>query len=79
MISLCMPITPLERFEERAPVTVFVVSPNSDLRQEFYDKLGLPRWNVIQVAALAGSELPAKVLSKFDGNLHAALMAARST
>jgi transcriptional regulator with GAF, ATPase, and Fis domain len=41
----------LERPEERAPVNVFVVSPNSQLRQELQEKLALPRWNVI----LAGS------------------------
>jgi DNA-binding NtrC family response regulator len=40
-------VLPLERSEERAPVNVFVVSPNSQLRQELQEKLGLPRWSVI--------------------------------
>jgi transcriptional regulator with GAF, ATPase, and Fis domain len=33
---------------ERAPINVLVVSPNSELRQELQEKLGLPRWNVLQ-------------------------------
>jgi transcriptional regulator with GAF, ATPase, and Fis domain len=33
--------------EERAPINVFVVSPNDDLRQELQEKLGLPRWKVL--------------------------------
>jgi transcriptional regulator with GAF, ATPase, and Fis domain len=41
----------LERPEERAPVNVFVVSPNSQLRQELQEKLALPRWNVIQAGS----------------------------
>jgi DNA-binding NtrC family response regulator len=41
----------LERSEERAPVNVFVVSPNSQLRQELQEKLALPRWSVIQAGS----------------------------
>jgi transcriptional regulator with GAF, ATPase, and Fis domain len=55
MNSMRMPITPLERSEDRAPVNVFVVSPNGDLRQKLCDKLGLPHWNVMQVAGGAGA------------------------
>jgi len=45
------PVIPFERSEERAPVNVFVVSPNSTLRQELNEKLTLPRWNVIQAGS----------------------------
>jgi transcriptional regulator with GAF, ATPase, and Fis domain len=44
-------LPPLERAEERAPVNVFVVSPNSQLRKELQEKLALPRWNVIQAGS----------------------------
>ena len=50
-----MPVVPLERSEERAPINVFVVSPNSSLRQELQEKLGPPRWNVIQAGSGAGA------------------------
>jgi transcriptional regulator with GAF, ATPase, and Fis domain len=52
-----------ERSDERAPVNVFVVSPNGQLRQELHDKLGPPRWNVIQ----AGSGAEAfELLYRYD-------------
>jgi len=44
-----------ERTEDRTPVNVFVVSPNSMVRQELSGKLGLPRWNVIQAGSGAGA------------------------
>ena len=50
-----MPVVPLERSEERAPINVFVVSPNGSLRQELQEKLGPPRWNVIQAGSGAGA------------------------
>jgi DNA-binding NtrC family response regulator len=51
------------RSDERAPVNVFVVSPNGQLRQELQEKLGLPRWNVIQ----AGSGAEAfELLYRYD-------------
>jgi transcriptional regulator with GAF, ATPase, and Fis domain len=54
---------PLERSDERAPVNVFVVSPNGQLRRELSDKLGPPRWNVIE----AGSGAEAfEALHNFD-------------
>ena len=39
-----------ERFEDRIPINVFVVSPNLKLRQELKDKLAPPRWNLLQAA-----------------------------
>jgi DNA-binding NtrC family response regulator len=55
MNPMRIPAVPLERAEDRAPINVFVVSPNSSLRQELQDKLGLPRWNVIQAGSGAGA------------------------
>jgi DNA-binding NtrC family response regulator len=43
------------RQEDRIPIDVFVVCPNSRLRQDLNDKLGLPRWNVIQAGSGAGA------------------------
>jgi DNA-binding NtrC family response regulator len=39
-----------ERFEDRFPIDVFVVSPNSKLRQELQGKLGPPRWNLLHAS-----------------------------
>jgi transcriptional regulator with GAF, ATPase, and Fis domain len=50
-----MPLTQYVRSEDRVPIDVFVVSPNSRLRQTLHDKLGLPRWNVIQAGSGAGA------------------------
>jgi transcriptional regulator with GAF, ATPase, and Fis domain len=56
---------PLEHSDERAAVNVFVVSPNGQLRRELSDKLGPPRWNVIE----AGSGAEAfETLYKFDAD-----------
>ena len=52
--SMGIPITQFERFEDRVPIDVFVVSPNAKLQQELHDKLGLPRWNVL--LASSGAE-----------------------
>ncbi len=49
------PATQFERFEDRIPIHVFVVSPNPRLRQELQEKLGLPRWNVVQASSGAGA------------------------
>jgi DNA-binding NtrC family response regulator len=43
------------RQEDRMPIDVFVVCPNSRLRQDLNEKLGLPRWNVIQAESGAGA------------------------
>jgi transcriptional regulator with GAF, ATPase, and Fis domain len=55
MNTMRMPVVPLEGSEERAPINVFVVSPNGSLRQELQEKLGPPRWNVIQASSGAGA------------------------
>jgi DNA-binding NtrC family response regulator len=55
MNPMRIPAVPLERAEDREPINVFVVSPNSGLRQELEEKLGLPRWNVIQAGSGAGA------------------------
>lgn len=46
---------PSERFEDRFPIDVFIVSPNAKLRQEFQEKLTLPRWKVFQSGSGAGA------------------------
>ncbi|HEX4320636.1 MAG TPA: hypothetical protein VHZ52_07015, partial [Acidobacteriaceae bacterium] len=43
------------RREDRSPIDVFIVSPNTRLRQDIHDKLGPPRWNVIQAGSGAGA------------------------
>lgn len=50
-----IPVTQFERFEDRVPIDVFVVSPNPRLRQELHEKLGLPRWNLVQASSGAGA------------------------
>jgi transcriptional regulator with GAF, ATPase, and Fis domain len=49
--TLPIPVVPIGGAEERAPINVLVVSPNNDLRQELQEKLGLPRWNVLQATS----------------------------
>ena len=44
-----------ERYEDRLPIDVFVVSPNARLRQDLQEKLQLPRWNVLQAMSGAGA------------------------
>ncbi|HEX4036772.1 MAG TPA: sigma-54 dependent transcriptional regulator [Acidobacteriaceae bacterium] len=46
---------PAERYEDRLPIDVFVVSPNARLRQDLQEKLQLPRWNVQQAISGAGA------------------------
>jgi DNA-binding NtrC family response regulator len=50
-----IPVTQFERFEDRLPIDVFVVSPNPRLRQELQEKLGPPRWNVLQAPSGAAA------------------------
>lgn len=52
-VSDCM------RFEDRVPIDVFLVSPNSRLRDELKDKLVLPRWRVTE--ANGGAEALARL------------------
>jgi transcriptional regulator with PAS, ATPase and Fis domain len=47
--------TQFDRHEDRIPINVFVVSPNLKLRQALHDKLGHPRWNVIDSGSGAGA------------------------
>lgn len=47
------------RIEDRLPIDVFVVSPNSKLRNDLKDKLCLPRWRVLEAAG--GAEAFAKL------------------
>jgi len=49
------PVTQFARHEDRLPIDVLIVSPNPKLRQDLSDKLGLPRWNVIQAGSGAGA------------------------
>ncbi|MGA8111370.1 MAG: sigma-54 dependent transcriptional regulator [Acidobacteriaceae bacterium] len=44
-----------ERYQDRLPIDVFVVSPNARLRQDLQEKLQLPRWNVVQAISGAGA------------------------
>ncbi|MGA2538512.1 MAG: sigma-54 dependent transcriptional regulator [Terracidiphilus sp.] len=39
-----------ERFEDRLPFDVFVVTPNAKLLQDLREKLGPPRWNLAHAA-----------------------------
>jgi len=43
------------RSGDRVPIDVFIVSPNPRIRQSLQDKLGLPRWNVLQARSGAGA------------------------
>src|ERR1700679_1546934 len=43
------------RSGDRIPIDVFIVSPNPRIRQALQDKLGLPRWNVLQARGGAGA------------------------
>jgi transcriptional regulator with GAF, ATPase, and Fis domain len=47
------------RFEDRVPIDVFLVSPNSRLRDELKDKLVLPRWRATE--ANGGAEALAQL------------------
>jgi DNA-binding NtrC family response regulator len=68
--TLLNPAMPLARSDDRSPINVFVVSPDVNLRQELLDKLGLPRWNVIQ----AGSGSAALELLRKHGAEDAVLL-----
>jgi transcriptional regulator with PAS, ATPase and Fis domain len=48
-------ILPAERSEDRLPIDVFVVSPNTRLQQDLLEKLQPPRWNVLQAMSGAGA------------------------
>jgi DNA-binding NtrC family response regulator len=48
-------VAQFSRQEDRIPIDVFVVCPNSRLRQDLNEKLGLPRWNAIEAGSGAGA------------------------
>ncbi len=50
-----IPAIQSERFEDRLPLSVIVVSPNAQLRQELKGKLVPERWNVLQTGSGAGA------------------------
>jgi len=58
------------RFEDRVPIDVFLVSPNSKLREELKDKLVLPRWRVTE----AGGGAEALALLREHGSVDAVLL-----
>ncbi|MGD0631299.1 MAG: sigma-54 dependent transcriptional regulator [Terracidiphilus sp.] len=43
------------RSGDRVPIDVYIVSPNPRIRQVLQDKLGLPRWHVIQARSGTGA------------------------
>ena len=55
MNTMSVPATPFLRSEDRMPISVLIVSPNSALRQELQEKLTPPRWNVVQASSGAGA------------------------
>ena len=47
-IKSMVPLSPLPvRAEERSPINIFVISPNSKIQQELRGRLTQPHWNVI--------------------------------
>jgi transcriptional regulator with GAF, ATPase, and Fis domain len=54
------------RFEDRVPIDVFLVSPNSKLRDELKEKLVLPRWKVTE--ASGGAEALAQLRQHGSGD-----------
>jgi transcriptional regulator with PAS, ATPase and Fis domain len=50
-----IPFIQSERFEDRLPLNVIVVSPNAQLRQDLNSKLVPERWNVLQTGSGAGA------------------------
>ena len=60
-----IPIVQSERVEDRFPFSVFVVSPNAQLRQELHDKLTPERWKVQQTGSGAAA---LELLRTHDGD-----------
>jgi DNA-binding NtrC family response regulator len=60
-----LPVLQSERSEDRVPYSVFVVSPNVQLRQELQEKLAPERWTVMQTGSGAGA---LELLRNHDGN-----------
>lgn len=60
-----LPVAQSVRYEDRIPIDVVVVSPNPKIRQALHEKLGLPRWNVIQSGSGANA---LELLEKHNGD-----------
>ena len=58
------------RAEDRVPIEVYVVSPNSKLRNELKEKLCMPRWHVMEAAG--GAEALARL--RENGSTDAVLL-----
>lgn len=58
-------VTQFDRLEDRSAISVFVVSSNAKLRQDLQEKLGNPRWNVVQAASGAAA---LQLLSRHEGS-----------
>ncbi len=52
---MATPLVRSDRFEDRLPIDVFVVSPNSKLRQNLQERLTPPRWQVFEASSGAGA------------------------
>ena len=48
---MAIPAIPSSSAGDCSPINVFIVSPNTSLRDELQEKLVLPRWNVIQASS----------------------------
>jgi hypothetical protein len=48
-------VTQFASHRDPDPIDVFLVCPNSKLRQGLNDKLNLPRWNVVQAGTGTGA------------------------
>jgi DNA-binding NtrC family response regulator len=60
-----IPLIQSDRFEDRLPFTVLVVSPNNQLRQELQEKLDAERWKVLEAGSGAGA---LELLRQHDGD-----------
>jgi transcriptional regulator with GAF, ATPase, and Fis domain len=60
-----IPLIQSERFEDRLPYTVLVVSPINQLRQELQEKLDAERWKVLEAGSGAGA---LELLRQHDGD-----------
>lgn len=47
---MAVPAPQPNRLQDRVPIDVFLVSPNTKIREQLQEKLSLPRWNVLQAA-----------------------------
>jgi len=52
---MATPVIRSNRLEDQLPIDVYVVSPNSRLRQNLQERLSLPRWQVFEALTGAGA------------------------